>query len=474
MKKLFTLFCGILLTVAMVATASTQVVKIWHEGQVVVTQALSAIQSLSFYEANGSYYVSMHGESDGESMGSTNQIYVGDSLTFESVDVYSSRPEGYSKEITENVYQNDTNTDMYVVKGSADSMWHEMVDLGVKTDDGKAVLFATTNLGATATTESGGFYTFDEAQTSVTSTWGSEFSVPTQTELVSLNDNCTNSYANGGMTFTSKTNEKASIFLPAAGHTEENKPLGTDYGYYWSSTVKNKEEAYCFCYMENRVITDECAYFTYGLCVRPVAAVDLSGNAGSDDSGMPAGYTTKISDNCYRSTTSDNMYIVKGSVDGKWHEMVDIGVTTNDHKSVLFATTNLGASTSTECGTYYLSENAQTAPSTEWGTEFRLPTRDEYERISKKIICNMSSEDGGLIFTNKYDTKASIFLPATGLYYTSNRLMDSEYCYYWSSTQGNNGGYYAFYADGTKTMASSYPKNASMPVRAVAEVETAL
>ena len=476
MKKIFTLFCGILMAVALVATASTQVVKIWHEGKAGVVQTLSKITSMSFGEKDGSYYYNMAGE-DEESQGGS--IYVGDSLTFASVDVYSSRPEDYSKKISDNVYQSASNTDMYVVLGSADNMWHEMVDLGVKDTEGKSVLFATTNLGAESTTEYGNYYSFDDAQAAPSTAWGSEFSVPTQAELVALANNSTNSYANGALTFTSKTNDKASIVLPAAGMNRDNRVLGEGLeGSYWTCAAMDYLSGYCLTFFvgEDLNLPDyNIDLRTTGKSVRPVVAVNLSGESGDQPAGMPSGYTKKISDNVYQSASNYAMYVVKGSADSKWHEMVDLGVKDSDGKSVLFATMNLGAEKVTEYGGHYTFEDAKTQVTSTWGSEFSVPTKTQLSALVTNTTSSFANE--GMTFTSKTNTKASIFLPAAGWQADSG----SDYKnvgsqgHYWSNTEYTGiesfGCNLTFESNGDVIDYDGTNKNSYLSVRPVAAVD---
>ncbi|MBO7571547.1 MAG: hypothetical protein J6T48_05265 [Bacteroidales bacterium] len=110
-----------------------------------------------------------------------------------------------------------------------------------------------------------------------TANWGTNWRMPTLTEMTELRDNCDTTWTamNGinGMLFTSRTNGN-SIFLPAAGLYIYD---AGSYGYYWSSSLYsgspgNSIEPYYACYLNFYSIyyymSADNRY--YGLTVRPV------------------------------------------------------------------------------------------------------------------------------------------------------------------------------------------------------------
>ena len=147
--------------------------------------------------------------------------------------------------------------------------------------------FAVYNVGAESATEYGGYYTWggtynnnpalegfkwtddhNEGESNLSCTgdnitdtdtatklWGSNWRMPTQSELQELLDNCdvqwTNDYKGDstnikGTIFTGKGNYKDnSVFLPAAGYCDYGDVFGQgDYGLYWSSTPYGSYDAY--------------------------------------------------------------------------------------------------------------------------------------------------------------------------------------------------------------------------------------
>ena len=119
--------------------------------------------------------------------------------------------------------------------------------------------FAEFNVGATSATEYGGYYAWGGSQDKVddhntgsyplsgdsdtaTKLWGSNWRLPTQTELEGLLNNCVAVWTtvNGvsGSKFTGKGDySSCSVFLPAAGNCQPDglRDQG-DVGMYWSST----------------------------------------------------------------------------------------------------------------------------------------------------------------------------------------------------------------------------------------------
>lgn len=196
----------------------------------------------------------------------------------------------------------------------------EAVDLGF-TVDGKPLLWATRNVGASSPGDFGGLYGWGDASGYHTETnpvfyparhpenivgkngnsisgtrcdiafctWGTQWRLPSKAEWEALAANCTwkkkQMDGNWGMEFTSKVNGN-SIFLPAADlrngenlHRESNAS-GTGYGYYWSGDwVSNDAQfAYHFYYsifstgtVYSKAQGNKDRYL--GMSIRPVTSV---------------------------------------------------------------------------------------------------------------------------------------------------------------------------------------------------------
>ncbi|MBQ0157761.1 MAG: hypothetical protein KBS47_01950 [Bacteroidales bacterium] len=192
---------------------------------------------------------------------------------------------------------------------------HEFVDLGIEVD-GKKVLWATMNVGATTKTGYGDYFAWGETEpksdyswatykwgtssaalTKYTATdgktvleltddaahvnWGSDWVMPTRAELQALYDNTTlawtdnyNSTGVAGRVFTSTKDPSKSIFLPAAGYfcgtSVDN--VGSNSG-YWSSSLYTDNLAYAYCLYG----VDPVGNYrrVYGLSVRPVLRIAI-------------------------------------------------------------------------------------------------------------------------------------------------------------------------------------------------------
>ena len=91
-------------------------------------------------------------------------------------------------------------------------------------------------------------HTGDDPTDTATNLWGSNWRMPTQTELQGLIDNCTWSTFSSGYTITGKDAYTSnSIFLPAAGYFTYSKGNVSSVGSrgdYWSSTKSSSNNAY--------------------------------------------------------------------------------------------------------------------------------------------------------------------------------------------------------------------------------------
>ena len=246
-------------------------------------------------------------------------------FTLEAYRTSSSDKADYALEISTNV-EVERSQILNVGKMEYDPFnGHDYVDLGIEiTEGGKTykLLFATTNVGASAPEKNGDYFAWGETtpyyqnwsgsgsptswkdgksagykwesycgQSSFTEwstvpyddnkvlkpeydaahvNWGGDWVMPTRNEWKALYDNTTNAWTtdyNGtgvaGRVFTSKKDTSKSIFLPAAGYFYGTSVVYVgSYGYYWSSSLN----------------TDNPAYYAYILYIRSgdVAPADYS------------------------------------------------------------------------------------------------------------------------------------------------------------------------------------------------------
>lgn len=158
------------------------------------------------------------------------------------------------------------------------------------------------------------------------------------------------------------------------------------------------------------------------------------------------------------------------------HEYVDLGLPSG----TLWAAYNVG-SRNWSPGTHYYygeteyrsySSNYQELPLSNdvahesWGGKWRMPTADEIYELVKNCSCQSASygEYSGYIVTGRNGN--SIFLPKSGFYYGSNRLMEYN-VYLWSSTLYDNTAAYYLNIESSKMYRYTFQRRNEMYVRPV-------
>ena len=192
---------------------------------------------------------------------------------------------------------------------------------------------------------------------------------------------------------------------------------------------------------------------------------------------------------------------MKKKIDCNWHKYVDLGLPSG----LLWATCNIGASESWECGLYFSWGNVdghkkgsgfyfgyeehQSTPGWKLTTDipvnakydaaranlggsWRMPTTDEFAELCKKRYTTNEwvTQNGvnGRRITSKINGN-SVFFPASGIYYGEAILYgEGTYGRYWSSSLESQTGVYNLALDS----GYAYPQNFSsrhygFPVRAV-------
>jgi hypothetical protein len=140
------------------------------------------------------------------------------------------------------------------------------------------------------------------------------------------------------------------------------------------------------------------------------------------------------------------------------HEYVDLGLPSG----TLWATKNIGASSETDYGEYYmygkgaddytvtsgqseyfgtedpLASSADTATQL-WGGQWQMPTSAQCQELIDNTTCTWETNFNGsgvvgAKFTNNSDSTKYIFLPASGYLYNGSGDYVGERCYYSTST----------------------------------------
>lgn len=142
------------------------------------------------------------------------------------------------------------------------------------------------------------------------------------------------------------------------------------------------------------------------------------------------------------------------------HEFVDLGLPSG----ILWATCNIGASTTSDYGSYQTREEAKKSLAADWGGEWRLPTTTEFNELMNNCTCVWTSVNGvkGAKFTKN---GKSVFLPAGGIKFGTSFLSSAgSSCGY-----NTNALYYVNIQSGAMILTEDYDGNFSLcsrPVRA--------
>lgn len=296
---------------------------------------------------------------------------------------------------------------------------HEYVDLGLPSGR----LWAKANYGASSEGDYG-IYMDWPSRNNIQSVWGSEWTTPTQSDMLELYQECTFTWEyNANSIYGCKVTgpNGRSIFLPAAGFKILGTPqmVGTDI-YYWSDNENGSGFAYA---LQGSAGSGISVYQTWNIDlamfpIRPVA--NNNGSSGEDV---------------------------------ETHDYVDLALPSG----LLWATTNVGAARPEECGSYFAwgettpkanyswetykyangSETTLTkytspynyfdsdsndrldegddAATANWGKLWRTPTLKETQELINYCSWTLTSQNG----VNGYKVTGangnSIFLPAGGV-----------------------------------------------------------
>ena len=129
-----------------------------------------------------------------------------------------------------------------------------------------------------------------------------------------------------------------------------------------------------------------------------------------------------------------------------------------------FAECNVGATSATEYGNYFTWAEDKDIATTKWGSNWRLPTKDEFDALLTNCTCKWTTQSSvyGLLCKGKEGTAFepnSLFLPAAGNRHdgsVSGLTLGGDY---WSSTpvvgSDNQKVYCLLFSSGTKFVGSN-------------------
>lgn len=373
----------------------------------------------------------------------------------------------------------------------------EYVDLGLPS----GTLWASCNVGANSPEEAGGYYAWGETDEKENYSWdtynwgtetslikyctssdygtvdnkvtldleddvahvklGSDWRMPTTTELKELLDNCTwtsGTYNNVNGYFVSGDNGNR-IFIPIAGYKSANTIKSPDsYGAYWSSTL---DEKYSNSANGLRLYEDldknASRFRQFGCPVRPIYDPQPTEEAGE---AIDLGLSVKWA--------SFNVGATKPEEYGGYYAWGE----TEEKEEYSWGTYNWCKGTATSIFKYCTNSSYGTVDNkttldleddvahVKWGGTWRMPTQAECQELLEK--CTWTWTETGYIVSASNGN--SIFLPNAGLYGHGPRG------YYWSATldeyYGGDCAYYLLSSEGDKNWyrASRYCGQSVRPV----------
>lgn len=163
-------------------------------------------------------------------------------------------------------------------------------------------------------------------------------------------------------------------------------------------------------------------------------------------------------------------------INNNGHEYVDLGLPSG----TLWATMNVGASSPTEYGDYYMyGMGSKTYDSSDtpydgtedpldlskdtarqvWGGDWHMPTNTQFEELTANTSYEWTTINGvnGGKFTATNGNY--VFLPAAGNWYYGSQNSVGSYSTYWgSSPNGSDRAYYLYFGDGYEDMDTDYRK----------------
>ena len=309
--------------------------------------------------------------------------------------------------------------------------------------------------------------------------WGGSWRMPTDAELTELCEQCTWTWTtqNGvyGYKVTSKKSDytNKSIFLPAAGYRNVSSLYyaGSD-GYYWSSSLLTDypSNARFVGFYSDYVRRSPNGRY-YGYSVRPVCRQNSISQREMYIWQNGGKTTFVVADVDSVTFTKDEEITPPTTGTENGYEWVDLGL------SVKWATCNVGATKPEEYGDYFawgevepkeyydwnnykwcngsestltkynnnssnngivdnktLLELSDDAAHANWGSDWRMPTKEEQDELLEKCTWTWTTKNGVNGYNVTGSNGNSIFLPAAGQYYNNTFAYSNSMGYYWTSS----------------------------------------
>lgn len=289
----------------------------------------------------------------------------------------------------------------------------ESVDLGL------SVCWASTNIGASSPKSVGNYYIWNASVPS--NSWGSEWRMPTRSEMQELINKCTWTKTSEG--YKVKGPNGNEIFLPITGFKMDgsSKTYSSTYVMYWTST--------------------QSGGMSYALCDQGGIGCDMT-------------YNTSMTKMVIRPVCKKT---ASGSHSG------DLGL------SVEWSLTNFNSSTPGDCGIIVPQSLAKLNLTDGW----RLPTKTEVQELIDKCTWTSATVNGFSVFKATSENGNYIYFPKTGYLPGAGidgRIVDSNYGYYWTDTKTSNSYYILKIQSASNVFISNLSDSYSAAIRAVRDI----
>lgn len=355
----------------------------------------------------------------------------------------------------------------------------EYVDLGLPS----GTLWASCNVGANSPEEAGGYYAWGETDEKENYSWdtynwgtgtsftkyctdssygtvdgkttlepeddvaymvlGSEWRMPTQTEVQELQEYCTWTLGEykGCAGYLIEGSNGNCIFLPFAGAIYDNERHYESEGYYWTATLRETLSGIFNYFNTNSKYYNLGYQRYYGMTVRPIyapqptepvaEAVDLglsvkwaSFNVGATKPEEYGGYYAWGETEEKEEYSWEKYNWCKGTETSIFKYCTNSSYGTVDNKTTL--------------------DLEDDVAHVKWGGTWRMPTQEEIQELVEKCTWTWTEQNGvsGQLVTSSNGN--SIFLPAAGHRGGTGFYERGSLGYYWSATLYGYGSFHAY------------------------------